>query len=103
MKLEGLIKYYARKKDKEKIKELEEINRQLLNAKIGVDLSYNDYIPKSLLKEKLEEIKQARNLAQELITNKVVIADSDSLYSGERIAHDYDINILEKLLGDDYK
>ena len=38
---------------REKVKELEEENRIILNSKVGVDLSYDDYIPKSVIKEKV--------------------------------------------------
>ena len=37
---------------KKKIKKLEEENKLLLNSKVGIDLSYDDYIPK----QKVEEI-----------------------------------------------
>ena len=40
------------KKLQKRIKELEEENKLLLNSKVGIDLSYDDYIPK----QKVEEI-----------------------------------------------
>ena len=40
------------KKLQKKIKKLEEENKLLLNSKVGIDLSYDDYIPK----QKVEEI-----------------------------------------------
>ena len=43
---------------REKVKQLEEENQLLLNSKIGVDLSFNDYIPVSLVEEKIEEIQK---------------------------------------------
>lgn len=42
-------------KDK-KIKELEEKNKLLLNSKVGIDLSYDDYIPKQKAKEILDRL-----------------------------------------------
>ena len=45
--IEHLIKAY---------KELEEENQLILNSKIGVDLSFDNYIPKSLVEDKIEEI-----------------------------------------------
>ena len=40
-----------RKQDKKRIKELEEENKLLLSSKVGIDLSYDDYIPKQKVKE----------------------------------------------------
>ena len=48
-----LIEYYE-----QRIKQLEEENQLLLNSKIGVDLSFDDYIPVSLVEEKIEEIQK---------------------------------------------
>lgn len=43
--------------DKDKrIKELEEENKKILNSKIGIDLSYDDYIPIQKVKAKIEEL-----------------------------------------------
>lgn len=39
-------------------KELEEEYRIILNSKVGVDLSFDDYIPVSLVEEKIEELKE---------------------------------------------
>ncbi len=62
-------------------------------------LNYIDNsISKEVIEEKIEEIRKARDTARDLIETKVVIADNDSLYSGQSIAHDYDINILKELL-----
>lgn len=40
----------------ERIKELEEMNKEILNSKIGIDLSYQDYIPKQKVKELKESV-----------------------------------------------
>ena len=76
-KIEWMIAAY--KKAKEKIKQLSSVSdyetvceenkhvnelleiaekriKELINSKISVDLSYDDYIPKSLVKQKFEEI-----------------------------------------------
>lgn len=45
---------------REKVKELEKENKLILNSKIGVDLSYDDYVPKQKIKDKIEEIKEDR-------------------------------------------
>lgn len=45
-----------RKVDKKKIEELEEKNKEILNSKIGIDLSYDDYIPKQKVKEILDKL-----------------------------------------------
>ena len=37
-----------------RIKELEEKNKLLLNGKVGVDLSYDDYIPVQKVNDKIE-------------------------------------------------
>lgn len=42
----------------EKIKELEEENKTIFNSKIGIDLAYDDYIPKQKIKDKIEELKK---------------------------------------------
>lgn len=39
-----------------RIKELEEENKILLNSKVGIDLSYDDYIPVQKVKKKIEEV-----------------------------------------------
>ena len=57
-----------------------------------------EYIPTALIKEKIEEIKKYRDIAKELIEERVVIADSDSLNYGRAEAHDKDIQVLEELL-----
>ena len=56
------------------------------------------YIPVSLVEETIEELKKYRDIAKELIEEKVVIADSDSLNYGRAEAHDKDIQVLEELL-----
>ena len=40
-----------REQDKKRIKELEEENKLLLNGKVGIDLSYDDYIPVQKVKD----------------------------------------------------
>jgi len=55
-------------------------------------------IPKQFLVNKIKEIEKARDTANLLIERKLVIVDNDSLYSGERIAHNHDINILKELV-----
>ena len=42
---------------REKVKELEKENELILNSKIGVDLSYDDYVPKQKIKDKFEKIQ----------------------------------------------
>ena len=50
-----------REQDKKRIKELEEENKLLLNSKVGIDLSYDDYIPVQKVKDKIEELKEHYN------------------------------------------
>lgn len=42
---------------RERVKELEKENELILNSKIGVDLSYDDYVPKQKIKDKFEKIQ----------------------------------------------
>ena len=71
---------------REKVKQLEEENQLLLNSKIGVDLSFNDYIPVSLVEEKIEEI------------NKAYEDSKDENGESEYYYPDYTIRVLEGLL-----
>ena len=48
----------AEEKHKKRIKELEEEKKTILNSKIGIDLSYDDYIPKQKVKDMIEEINK---------------------------------------------
>lgn len=89
-----------REEDKKKIEELEEKNKEILNSKIGIDLSYNDYIPKQKVKEVIKKIKEILDIAEEQIESKIIIADSDSLNFGRKQAHGKDIELIEKLLED---
>lgn len=63
-----------------------------------VSMINENYIPVSLVEEKIEELKKYRDIAKELIEEKVVIADSDSLNYGRAEAHDKDIQVLQELL-----
>lgn len=89
-----------REENKKKIEELEEKNKEILNSKIGIDLSYNDYIPKQKVKEVIKKIKEILDIAEEQIESKIIIADSDSLNFGRKQAHGKDIELIEKLLED---
>lgn len=73
-----------REEDKKKIDKLEKENKEILNSKIGIDLSYEDYIPKQKVKEGLEDIEDyfdrlngpdedmeyIRNIKKELLEDK---------------------------------
>lgn len=76
-----LIEYYE-----QRIKQLEEENQLLLNSKIGVDLSFDDYIPVSLVEEKIEEI------------NKAYEDSKDENGESQYYYPDYTIRVLEGLL-----
>lgn len=56
-----------------RIKELEEENKLLLNSKVGIDLSYNDYISKQKVKDKIEELKKEYEIALEENSTKAFI------------------------------
>ena len=51
--IENLLK--ERKADKELLEIADNRIKELINSKIGVDLTYDDHIPKSLVKQKFEE------------------------------------------------
>lgn len=89
-----------REEDKKKIDKLKKENKEILNSKIGIDLSYNDYIPKQKVKEVIKKIKEILDIAEEQIESKIIIADSDSLNFGRKQAHGKDIELIEKLLED---
>lgn len=78
-----------RLKDRKKIKELEEKNKLILNSKIGVDLSYNDYIPKQKIKDQIDELNQKYE------DSKNEKGESPYFYPA------LTIRILEKLLKED--
>lgn len=89
-----------REEDKKRIEKLEKENKEILNSKIGIDLSYNDYIPKQKVKEVIKKIKEILDIAEEQIESKIIIANSDSLNFGRKQAHGKDIELIEKLLED---
>ncbi len=72
-----------REEDKKKIEELEEKNKEILNSKIGIDLSYDDYIPKQKIKEKIKDLEYNSSLGFE-----------------ETLEETYKIEILQELLED---
>lgn len=76
-----LIEYYE-----QRIKQLEEENQLLLNSKIGVDLSFDDYIPVSLVEETIGEL------------NKAYEDSKDENRESEYYYPDYTIRVLEELL-----
>lgn len=60
--------------------------------------SVENSIPKEVVEEKIKEMERMSKLAEECINEKIIIADSDSLHFGEKIAHKTDANILRELL-----
>ena len=67
--------------------ELEEENKLLLNGKVGIDLSYDDYIPVQKVKDKIKEIKEDKE--SKYFDKFLIIRDIN-----------YAIEILEELLED---
>lgn len=55
---------------REKVKELEEENKLILNSKVGVDLSYEDYIPKQKIKDKIEKLNRKEQELQNSISEE---------------------------------
>lgn len=72
-----------REEDKKRIEELEEKNKEILNSKIGIDLSYNYYIPKQKIKEKIKDLEYNSSLGFE-----------------ETLEESYKIEVLKELLED---
>ena len=67
-------------------KELENKNNEILNSNIGIDLSYDDYIPKQAIKDKIEEI------------NKKYEDSKDENGESPYYYPEYTIRVLKKLL-----
>ena len=55
-------------------------------------------IPKEKVKEIIKKIEKYADIANELIEEKIIIADSDSLNFGRKQAHGKDIEELKILL-----
>ncbi len=72
-----------REEDKKRIEELEEKNKEILNSKIGIDLSYDDYILKQKIKEKIKDLEYNSSLGFE-----------------ETLEESYKIEVLQELLED---
>ena len=77
---------------REKVKELEKENELILNSKIGVDLSYDDYVPKQKIKDKIEELKK--------LIEKI---KKDDEYNHEIPLYEHDIKLLKELLQEEEK
>ena len=75
-----------REEDKKKIEELEKKNREILNSKIGIDLSYDDYIPKQKVKEILIEIQEEYNKLDKEIDKQIKDKNKDYYKCKENIA-----------------
>ncbi len=94
--LEEVIKYF------EKIsKEWKTLGNTQIEAAKKLEIilqALKNSIPKEAIKEVIREIKRSRDLSTMCIEEKIIIADNDSLYKGQEIAHNADINILKKLL-----
>ena len=81
----GAIKQNVKKLQK-RIKELEEENERILNSKIGIDLSYNNYIPKQKVKEILIEIQEEYNKLDKEIDKQIKDKNKDYYKCKENIA-----------------
>ena len=75
-----------REQDKKRIKELEEENKIILNSKIGIDLSYNNYIPKQKVKEILIEIQEEYNKLDKETDKQIKDKNKDYYKCKENIA-----------------
>lgn len=72
--------------------------RNFKNAIETLVQAVENSIPKSVVEEKIKEMERMSKLAEKCINQKTIIADSDSLHYGEKIAHKTDANILRELL-----
>ena len=79
-------------------KELEEKKKRQSIAIIEYQDLLENSIPKSKVRDKIEEIKRLKKSAEYLINERIVIAESDSLNYGKKQAHCCDIELLEQLL-----
>ena len=100
----------AIKKNTELEKELEFYKNYIekldnLNAKdfIFKEELEENYVPKAKIREKIEELKDYSNIANEQIKSYPLIVDSDSLNFGRVQAHIKDMQVLRKLLGDEIR
>ena len=76
-----------------------DVKMVIADRKFFQDGIFNEsFIPKSKIKEKIEELEKYRNLAREMIEHRVVVADSDSLNYGRAEAHNKDIEVLQELI-----
>ena len=69
-----------------RIKELEEENKLLLNSKVGIDLSYDDYIPVQKVKEILTEIQEEFNKLDKETDKQIKDKNKDYYKCKENIA-----------------
>ncbi len=94
--LEEAIKYFE--KISKEWKKLGNIQKEAAKKLEIILQALKNSIPKEAIETAIKEIKRSRDLSNMCIEKKIIIADSDSLYEGQEIAHNADINILKKLL-----
>lgn len=85
---------------KRKIFDLYNSSGEYEKAKCIMTKELRDYIPKQVIRDKIEELRKYMDLAKDLIKHNVIIADSDSVNYGRAQAHDKDIQVLKELLGE---
>lgn len=59
-----------------------------------------DSVSKEVIREKIKEILKYKEIAENEIEEKIIIADSDSLNFGRKQAHGKDVEILKEILGE---
>ena len=89
-----------READKKKIDKLEKENKEILNSKIGIDLSYDDYIPKQKVKDEIEELRKmfkatTEGILQEYTVEEIIIKTNTFQKRGPRIVRAIRINSIE--------
>lgn len=106
--LKNLIQDYTRQKQineehkkvngelRKKVKELEEENKLILNSKVGVDLSYEDYIPKKKIKDMFEESQTLYEKKLKEIDSKELKNISLNIFEGIKL--EVERGLLRRLL-----
>lgn len=72
----------------------------LLNLVEKQQKALKNSVSKEAIREKIKEILKYKEIAENEIEEKIIIADSDSLNFGRKQAHGKDGEILKEILGE---
>lgn len=70
----------------------------LLNLVEKQQKALENSVPKEAIREKIKEISEYEEIAENQIEEKIIFADSDNLNFGRKQAHGKDIEVLKELL-----